>query len=274
MALVSASCRATPSSIKPLGSHRFMRVKSPSRWLTSGATIAGVVFDLIMRLGPHHGVEDAAFAHLGLGGGKDLIERLGEVLGQALLGDVAGRSLFEGADGEVLAAVGGHQDDGRQRILGAHGLDQFQAVHLRHEHVGKNDVGRHLGNNVQGFDAVAGEEGLPALGLLNDGAGQPPVHRGVVHHEHGVDRKSSGRPRSGRRGRSGSWQGLRGRGLPGPAAQRRGQPVQCLFEFGHGGDRRGDVAGAAEFFQTGAAAARLGRAKIADRPFDCVGGAA
>ena len=40
MELVSASCRATPSSIRPLGSHNFMRVRSPSRWLTSGATMA------------------------------------------------------------------------------------------------------------------------------------------------------------------------------------------------------------------------------------------
>src|SRR5205807_5683381 len=49
---------------------------------------------------------------------------------------------------------------------------------------------------IQGLDAVAGEDRLPALGLLDDGARQPPVHGGIVHHEHGV---KVGRSRFGAR---------------------------------------------------------------------------
>src|SRR5437870_474412 len=79
--------------------------------------------------------QEALLLLLGLGGSEHLLEGFGQVAGQALLGDVAGRTFLQRLNGDVLAAVGRHQDDGHQRVAGADGLDQLQAVHLGHEHV-------------------------------------------------------------------------------------------------------------------------------------------
>ncbi len=180
----------------------------------------GIVIEREVRLEGVEVSEEALLLLLGLGGGKNLLKGFGEIAGQTLLGDVAGGPFLEGLDGDVLAAVSGHENDGQGGIFAANGLHELQAVHLRHEHVGQDDIGHFLLEQSQRLDAVASEEGMPASHFLDDGPGEMPVHGRVVHHENGV---------TGGRGEAGRFR-LRGSGwVHGRLQHTRYDPPGLLF---------------------------------------------
>ncbi|MFO0846697.1 MAG: hypothetical protein U0797_30735 [Gemmataceae bacterium] len=153
---------------------------------------AGVVLDDEPGLEHVHPLQQPRLLDLGLRRGEDLLQGVGQVAGEDLLGHVTGGALLKGLDGDVLAAVRRHQDDRHQGVLGADGLDELQAVHLGHEHVGEHDVGALRLEHRQRLGAVAGEQRVPATHLLDDGAGEVAVHGRVVHHQHGVGRRGGG----------------------------------------------------------------------------------
>jgi len=62
-------------------------------------------------------------------------------------------------------SAGGHGDDFRRQRLAAQGHQQLDAVHLRQQHFGHDDVGGIFPVYSQGFLAVAGLADLIAASL-------------------------------------------------------------------------------------------------------------
>ncbi len=159
-------------------------LEMPDQWSDEGHVVVQDVMGFVVN----ETVEKPLFSAIGLTGGQNSFEGLGQVAGQALLGNVAGGAVAQRLDGKVLTAVRRHENDRHERVFDADGLHQFQPVHLRHEHVGDDHLGRLLLQRGEGFSAIGREGRLPAVHLLHDGAGQVAIHGRVVHHQDRVRR--------------------------------------------------------------------------------------
>ena len=70
------------------------------------------------------------------------------------LGDVVVGAHAHGLHGAVDRALGRHHDHSHGLGVGGQFLQQFQAAHARHFHVGDNDGGRPGGNFFQSLRAI------------------------------------------------------------------------------------------------------------------------
>jgi hypothetical protein len=142
-----------------------------------------VVGDHEARFGLDEALEDELLLLVGLRDLEHFEDGLGELAGEVLLGDVAGGALLQGLDGDLFAAVRGHQDDRERWVVLADGLDELKAVHLGHLEIGDDDVGDVLRDRRQGFAAVLRVDRVQADVFFEEAAGQAPVHRGVIDDE-------------------------------------------------------------------------------------------
>ena len=53
----------------------------------------------------------------GAGHGQDVGDRVDQVGGEMAFGNIAGRAALQGLRGDLLAAVGGHENDGHGREI-------------------------------------------------------------------------------------------------------------------------------------------------------------
>ena len=116
-----------------------------------------VIFENELRASMRHAREDAVAAVFGLSERQNPLQDHGKVGRECLLGHMIRRAGLEGIDRNPLVPAASHQDDRHLRVLLPEFLDEREAVHLRHPHVGEDDRGRILCDRVQGFDAIVGE---------------------------------------------------------------------------------------------------------------------
>ena len=103
---------------------------------------------------------------------------------QKSLGHVAGRSYLQGAEGDLLAALGGHENDRHAAILLADGGNQLQAVDRAHLQVGQHKIRRLSLDALQGLFAAGGIIDDKIRLSLEDFAGHHAIDGAVVNNQH------------------------------------------------------------------------------------------
>ena len=97
---------------------------------------------------------------------KDSLDGLGQVAGQVFLGEIVRGAGSESSHGGFLTAESRHQDQRDGGEVGADLLNQLQPVHIGHDQVGEDEVGRLATNSLQCLEAATGEDQpKPAHGL-------------------------------------------------------------------------------------------------------------
>ena len=99
------------------------------------AVMAGGDVADIERVRPYVLAMARRLTHMGpIGAGQrdSLFDRFQQPLANLRLGHIVGRAAVERLDGQVFAAVAGHQNDGHARMMHPHGGDQLQAIAVGH----------------------------------------------------------------------------------------------------------------------------------------------
>ena len=96
--------------------------------------------------------------------------------------DRAGRERLHGGLG-ALAGVGGQHDDLQPRVPAQQPAQDLDAVHARHRHVERDEVGIQPRNALEGLEPVRGLAYHPVARLRIQDAGEGPAHEGGIIHD-------------------------------------------------------------------------------------------
>jgi hypothetical protein len=115
-----------------------------------------------------------------------------KLLGEHLLGNIIRRPPLQGLDRDLLAAFGRHQDDRQHRVFLADFGHEFQPVHLRHLHVGQNEVRQVQLDLMESLHPVVGVMHFPIGMFLQQTAGEFTIDRGIIDYENSRHNSFSG----------------------------------------------------------------------------------